>query len=695
MIFKKKQFKNIKLKLRNRCVKLIKHLYRNKDFKKLIDSSDIVSFDIFDTVVVRKVLEPADIFTIVENLYIKKYGELDFDFKKIRTKAEPEATRIAFEISGLQSLNLDEIYHHIQKKQNIDNQVISRLKTLEIETEQKFCVRNEYMYNFYQYCIESGKKVIFTSDMYLPENVITKILLDNGYTTFNKLYLSSVIRKSKSQGTLFSHILNELACPPSTILHIGDYFYADIVNSMKKGIKTYYYEKPSEHAFQRQEFKALKQLYNNKLTIDESIYFAIVINKVFTRRGQSNDDLWYDFGYIYCGIIYLGFIRWLTNQLIEQKIEKVFFLARDGYMMHKVYNLMNQDQEVPPSQYMYASRRAINIPTISDNIDDSSLKLLCNLFPNLSVEHYLDRIHIDSNQHINKIKEAGFTDKTDKIISVLDKDKLAMLFNLLTKEICEISANERTNLINYLRQIDFLRKGKIAIVDIGWQGTMQNSLDKLSNLLDKEMDIKGYYLGTFDTAKRYVSKGLPMSGYICNFSLPQKNHDIIMSCVHMFEFIFSAPHGSVINFQATENGVKPVFEDNIFSHKKTKVITEFQEGALDFIKDFMETENDCWKMDISPESAINPISRLLNTPTYQEAVQFGNLTHSEYVGNKNYERHLAKMPSLWSAFTSPLKFKQHYYSSLWKVGFRKRYIGRVLPEKIFTYIKKIKRKSGN
>ncbi|WP_413692480.1 HAD family hydrolase [Psychromonas sp. KJ10-2] len=421
MILVKQKVKKIKLKILNRCIKLIKRLYRNNDLKKLIDKSDVVSFDIFDTVIVRKVLNPADIFTIVEKLYIKKYGTLSFEFKKARTQAEPEATKIASEISGVQSLNLDEIYRHIQQKQNLDIKIVDRLKALEIETEQKFCVKNEYMHTFYQYCIDNGKKVIFTSDMYLPENVITNILHDNGYTTFNKLYLSSTIRKSKSKGALFSHILNDIACPPSSILHIGDYFYADIINAMKKGIKTYYYEKPSERAFQRPECKALKERYNNCLSMDESIYFATVINKVFTRRDNNKANLWYDFGYIYCGIIYLGFIRWLTTNLVEQKIDKAFFLARDGYMMHKVYNLMNQGKAVPPSHYMYASRRAINIPTICNEIDESSLKLLCNIFPNLSVEHYLDRIQINSDQHISKIIEAGFTGKTDKVVSTEDK----------------------------------------------------------------------------------------------------------------------------------------------------------------------------------------------------------------------------------------------------------------------------------
>ncbi len=99
------------------------------------------------------------------------------------------------------------------------------------------------MYSFYQYCIDNGKKVIFTSDMYLPEYVIKKILHDNGYTKFHQLYLSSVIRKSKSKGGLYSHILNDLSCKPSKLLHVGDYYYADVINAMKEGIKPYYYKK--------------------------------------------------------------------------------------------------------------------------------------------------------------------------------------------------------------------------------------------------------------------------------------------------------------------------------------------------------------------------------------------------------------------------------------------------------------------
>ncbi len=87
---------------------------------------------------------------------------------------------------------------------------------------------------------------------------------------------------------------------------------------------------------------------------------------------------------------------------MHQEIEHIFFLARDGYIMNKVYTLMNQGTSTPPSKYMYASRRAINIPTIYNGIDEHSIKVLCHFVPNLSVENYLDRVDIDAKNILTK-----------------------------------------------------------------------------------------------------------------------------------------------------------------------------------------------------------------------------------------------------------------------------------------------------
>ncbi|MEI8665372.1 hypothetical protein P4S81_11620 [Pseudoalteromonas sp. B28] len=177
-------FSKIASKFYNKSLKLINTLSNDTDLKKLINNSEIVSFDIFDTVILRKVFEPADIFTIVENLYNDEHKKLDIDFKSIRGNAEAEATKILAELNGTQSIGLDEIYAHIQKTQDLDSKTINTLKALEIEIELKFCVKNEYMHSFYQYCIDNSKKVIFTSDMYLPEYVIKKFFTIMGIQNF-------------------------------------------------------------------------------------------------------------------------------------------------------------------------------------------------------------------------------------------------------------------------------------------------------------------------------------------------------------------------------------------------------------------------------------------------------------------------------------------------------------------------------
>ena len=53
---------------------------------------------------------------------------------------------------------------------------IEKLKNKEIEYEIRFCDRRNTGYELYLLALAMGKKVIFTSDMYLSKEVIQKIL---------------------------------------------------------------------------------------------------------------------------------------------------------------------------------------------------------------------------------------------------------------------------------------------------------------------------------------------------------------------------------------------------------------------------------------------------------------------------------------------------------------------------------------
>lgn len=75
------------------------------------------------------------------------------------------------------------------------------------------------------------------------------------------------------------------------------------------------------------------------------------------KINEPDKNCYYSFGKEYFGPFLLGFTRWLNDELYKSEIKKVFFFARDGYMMEKAYNLVG-DSTLEKS-YVYFSRNSI------------------------------------------------------------------------------------------------------------------------------------------------------------------------------------------------------------------------------------------------------------------------------------------------------------------------------------------------
>ena len=124
--------------------------------KQKLDNADIISFDIFDTLLLRPYVNPNDLFYHIEKVYnIAGYA-------KARQKAEQNAWD-KYRINK-EDITLDEIYLEIEDK-------YKKYKTIEIEFEITTSISNEEMYDVYKYALDKNKTIIFTSDMYLPKKV--------------------------------------------------------------------------------------------------------------------------------------------------------------------------------------------------------------------------------------------------------------------------------------------------------------------------------------------------------------------------------------------------------------------------------------------------------------------------------------------------------------------------------------------
>lgn len=196
--------------------------------KHFINKSEVISFDIFDTLIERTVLSPQDVFLIVGQTVL---GEADAQkFLVDRTQAERTARQNA--MNG--EVTLDEIYACLpaayeNKKEN--------LKLAEIQTELDCCRRKNSMADVYQYAIASGKGVYLISDMYLPLEIIKRMLSKCGISGYKNCYVSCEQQCNKITGELFKKVISENKIDSSRMIHIGDSIQADFRGAKRARIK--------------------------------------------------------------------------------------------------------------------------------------------------------------------------------------------------------------------------------------------------------------------------------------------------------------------------------------------------------------------------------------------------------------------------------------------------------------------------
>lgn len=208
-------------------------VYLNEKVIDKILKYDIVSFDIFDTLIFRKVRNPVDVFKIVE----KKEG--CWQFKRKRQKSEMNARRLKYGKKNTREVTLEEIYETrpLCKLQNS-----KKLLSAELAVEKKVCFANDEMKNLISVLKQEGKEIIVISDMYLSKNFLKDLLFDNGFGEMDNIFISCEFEESKSDGKIFGYI-RELLGNDKTICHIGDNFYSDVVSAKGKISKAIHYIK--------------------------------------------------------------------------------------------------------------------------------------------------------------------------------------------------------------------------------------------------------------------------------------------------------------------------------------------------------------------------------------------------------------------------------------------------------------------
>lgn len=619
--------------------------------KKLIQENDIISFDVFDTLIKRDVKEPKDIFSIVEWNFNK--GKMNaLLFRKLRIDSEAEARK-----SGpYREVNLDEIYDAVAEK--IGKAEAKELESLEVSVEMAFCHANPIMVEYFKYAVSLGKRVFVISDMYLPGKIIEKLLKKNNIEGFEKVYSSCDLRVTKwDNGQLYKSIIQENRLENKSILHIGNDYKADYQMALKCGLHAFLYK------------SALKKSdYCSNTREKQSISYACLKSFICNHIGD-NQNRDFDIGFSVFGPLLYSYLMWLKKLAKENDVNQILFVSRDGYILKRGFDLVCSDIT---SKYFYGSRRAIILPVLQYDKDLSKMLSHYKSWGKyVTIREVFKRIGIDlSHEDYQRITEklGILPDKLLSTKNIQENPQVCQLYSAVKGQIYDKSFKQFEILSNYLKKEKVA--GKTAISDIGGGCTIEYALREFLEKANRDVELFGYYLFTNQDCNNHRQS-------FFNLNSSSELRALFRICSLFLEVFLSAPHGTVLEYDYKNGGVIPQMGEYMYSNRKEdqEKIRNLQEGALDFVRLFHHSLGNF--INLSFEDAIANFKKFGITPTYKDAVIWG-----DFMFDSDTFSPMAK-PQLINVYLShPKQLIRDFRITFWPGGFLVRLFRSSVPSEI-------------
>lgn len=395
---------------------------------------------------------------------------------------------------------------------------------------------------------------------------------------------------------------------------------------------------------------------------------------------------YYNFGKKHLGPLLYGFSSWLYENITREKINRIYFFSRDGYIMKKAFDMLFSHESIK-TYYLEVSRRSLRVPILWKDYSFENLLTMLGPSQLISMQSIFDSVGLSIDDYEELLKKYHFS--IDSYFyrkdMLSDLDLLAM-YNELGHDIYHNSKKEYESLKKYIRQNDL--KGKFAIVDIGWSGGMQRYLQTTLKEMSIDADIYGYYTGIADYYTRNYTNdiSLKLNGYLFDFSHNPKDEDGRSCFVGLYEMLFLEAKGSVRKYVVNNEGC--VYAER-YEHEycidgiyleEIKYIKEVQRGALSYIEENKKIKT------IDKNSLCNPLLKVGQQPTKQVIKLFAKFRffdEGEYM-------YLAVPRNCFYYIKYPQMFKRDFIKSRWKTAFLKQIFKLPLPYYfIYKYLKRL------
>ncbi len=564
--------------------------------KNILDSKvKYVSFDIFDTLILRPFWNPTDLFLLLNPLFeevTQKAFQIPFD--RIRILSEEYARRKLAERGNAQDVTLREIYEAMEKIFQIDETVVWKMYESEIQYEIRFCTVRKAGKELYEFAQDMGKKILIISDMYLEYETVEKILQGNGYNGYVHVLLSSKERRLKNTGALFKRALRLIRCCPENVLHIGDTWNTDIAAAQQLGIRTFFLPKTKE-VFENliqgiqtnncgETEKYIAAPFYDSGSVRKSLGYrtmlAMVANRFFDNpfvSFQEQSDFNgnpYMIGYYPVGMHCLGITKWICDMAETEKYDRIYFLARDGFLPMKIYEICRTFFKGRMDPFYIQASRNLTLPyMLQKPADLYDIPIEFNTYTPLSICRLLSFcLKIEESEIEGVLEEADFVPDG----AFRDEREVVKFIGFLLEKWFDVDklCAQQGRLKKYYSQIE---NGAVTF-DMGYSGRIQSAVSLAAG---KPVDAFFIHKDSDKCGQKEKRQGFQVHAFY---------HGRPASTGIMREYLLSELCPPCLGIVDKEDGQqKLVFDKDCFSVPEKYVVHMIQKGAMDFARDFVDT----------------------------------------------------------------------------------------------------------
>lgn len=515
--------------------------YTKKDFDDAASKAEALSFDFFDTLVVRNVPDIETLFRLVEARQREKEIFIP-DFANKRVKIEK---RLSSECAPTLSQIYDEIVKDVPRIEKTSQELADLEFSIECEILEP---RVEVVQLLKKYQAQ-GKKIYITSDSYYSRAQFDNLMKIVGVSSVDGILISCEHRTGKT-GELFSELIR--TAETQEILHIGDDVVADIEASSRYGIKSFFIYSSSELLEKVGGLNLFDKVISLSDQIRIGLFSARLFNSPFQFEKKSmkiHSDSSADIGYLFCAPMIIDFVSWFEDETEKLAARNIWLGSRDGFLLKKAYQILFPGKD---TVYFYTSRIAA---------------------VRAGVETLADIEYVDSMKYSGAIEENLKTRFGLSIeeMSIEDIDADADGLKKYAKGIIDSSKTKKKNYLKYIDNIN-LEAGDISFFDFVAKGTCQMYLQKLVN-----NHIRGLYFLQLEP-EFMKERGLDITPF---YTENEREDSAIFDHYYILETLLTAPEPSIDEFD--ENGC-PVFAEETRKKADIECFMRAQEGILDYIE---------------------------------------------------------------------------------------------------------------